>query len=97
MMHKPPDESDAQKMTNNFKPLCVILTAETSVMLLPSAWRSVVMMTITFSRSQMPALFGYTVKGQTLSRIDCIKDIGVFLDSDLRFKTLVFRYSLTML
>ena len=41
---------------------------------------------ITFHRTRSPLIFDYTIAGQCLSRVSCVKDLGVLLDSELTFK-----------
>ena len=41
---------------------------------------------ISFSRSRAPALFNYTLDGQNLERVNCVKDLGVLLDAKLSFE-----------
>lgn len=41
--------------------------------------------TITFARIRSPITFGYTMKDCTLNKVSLIKDLGILLDSKLRF------------
>ena len=41
---------------------------------------------ITFSRSRCPSLYEYALDGQSLARKQCVKDLGVLLDTKLSFK-----------
>ena len=42
--------------------------------------------TINIIRSRSPEHFDYTLNGQTLPRVDCVKDLGVLVDAKLTFE-----------
>ena len=41
---------------------------------------------VSFHRKRRPVTFEYTISGQCLARVTCIKDLGVLLDSELTFR-----------